>query len=289
MKTTLLNVIRNIFKINLLETTLRSFTQNKKPSSFIAKLVPNNYTYKIGTKRSFKYKDVNLELDIHDYLSHYLYFGFKDLSHEKLMSLIEKNNVVLDIGTNYGTTILQFAKLVGDNGLCFGFEPDPINYKICIDNINLNKFNNISVENYGLGNKKTELNLIVETPSNRGGNRIGNNINNNESHIVRITTMDNWVFEKKINKINLIKIDVEGYEFNVLKGGLNTLQKFKPILFIEVDDNNLKLQYASASELIAFLEQLNYNIFNAETNEIVSSKNNFFNCHFDIISMPKNN
>ena len=71
----------------------------------------------------------------------------------------------------------------------------------------------------------------------------------------------------------------------LLGGG--TITKYKPKLFIEVDDNNLKWMGSSARELIEKLEKLNYQIFNAETKSSVKSKDNFENCHFDIIALPK--
>lgn len=61
-----------------------------------------------------------------------------------------------------------------------------------------------------------------------------------------------------------------------------------PILFIEVDDNNLKKVESSAKELIALIEELGYDITNANDNSKVSSKDNFTNCHFDIICKAKN-
>ena len=83
--------------------------------------------------------------------------------------------------------------------------------------------------------------------------------------------------------LNLIKIDVEGYELNVLKGASQTLKNLKPKLFIELDNSNLQRQGHSASELIKFLNQFNYTITNANNNKHVNFNDNFDNCHFDII------
>lgn len=255
----------------------------KSPNSFIAKLVPNNYQYPKNTIRSFSYKNINLKLDIHDYIGHFIYFGYKDLGHEKLMELIKPNNIIIDVGANYGTTILQFASLIGGNGRVFGFEPDPTNFEICNQNIKLNLFKNILVENLGLGNQQITTSLVVDTDSNRGGNRISNNINNKEAHLINVVKFDDWILQKNISKIDLIKIDVEGYELEVLKGAEQSIKKFKPILFIELDDNNLKLQNSSAKELISFLINLDYNIINSLTDKKVNLSDNFINCHFDII------
>ncbi len=283
IKTKILNLIREIFKIPFLEKILRGIIKKNIAYSFFVKLIPNNYQYKKNTFKCFTYKNINFRLDIHDYIGHFFYFGCKDIEQSKLMNLINDGDFIIDVGTNYGTSLLQFANLIGGKGRVFGFEPDPTNFEICKQNIQINPFTNLYVENFGLGNKECDVNLVIETESNRGSSRISKNINGNEFQQIKIIRFDNWIKEKKIEKINLIKIDVEGYEMEVLKGAEQSIKKFKPILFIELDDKNLKLQNSSAKELISFLINLDYNIINSLTDKKVNLSDNFINCHFDII------
>lgn len=282
-KTRILNIFREIFRVPFLENRLRNISMGRSTSSLPARLVPNNYQYPVGSFRSFDYKGINLKLDIHDYVSHYLYFGFKDSAHEKLMSLVKEGDVLLDIGTNYGTTILQFARIIGDKGKAYGFEPDPVNFEICQDNLVLNRFSNISVENIGLGRQTGEAILVIDTESNRGGNRIGNPSATQEWHKVQIRTLDDWIRYNDIHKIDLIKIDVEGFEMEVLSGAVDILSKLSPPLFVELDNNNLSQQKSSAKELVTFLEGYDYRITHAESGETVSSNKDLSNCHFDIV------
>lgn len=288
LKTKFFNFFRLIFKLPVLEKILIMFTLNKSSNSLIVKFIPNNYQYCPNTYRYAKRKSINYKLDLYDYVDWFIYFGIKDVSKEKLYRMINENNIVIDIGTNVGEVLMNFAKLVGNGGAVYGFEPDTINYNRCVENLNLNNFKNIYLEKLGLGHTKGKFKLIVNTPSNRGGNRIVSTINtDNNLEEIDIITLDEYIENKQIHSINLIKIDVEGFELNVLKGAVNTLRKFKPILFIEVDNNNLREQGASAKELIMFLENLNYSIINAENNKSVSSKDNFQNCHFDVICKSK--
>jgi len=249
----------------------------------MARLVPNNYQYPTGSDRTFEYQGIKLSLDIHDYVSHYLYFGFKDRSHEKLMSLVKAGDTVLDVGTNYGSTILQFAKIITENGRAYGFEPDPVNFAICVKNLGLNNFHHISVENIGLGREEGELTLVVNTESNRGMNRVGVPVGGQEWHKVEMCRLDKWVQQNEIDKIDLIKIDVEGFEMEVLSGAARVLQMFSPDLFIELDDDNLRQQGANAKELVEFLETSGYRIAHSETGETVSSRSDFTGSHFDIV------
>lgn len=284
MKTKLFNIGRKLFQIPFLEKALRKKTIGKPTSHFFCKLAPNNYQYPKGSLRHFELNGIQFELDIHDYVGHYLYFGFEDRAHLQLMSLAKKGDIVLDIGTNYGTTILQFAQQVGAEGKCYGFEPDPTNYQICQRLLSFNQFKTIQVENIGLGNEKGAFTLVVDTPSNRGGNRISANAAGKEAVTVQVEILDEWMEKKQISSVQLIKIDVEGFEMNVLKGAVHTIEKFHPLFFVELDDNNLKLQKSSAREVVEFFTRLNYQVTVAETGQIVTSEFDFRDCHFDIIA-----
>jgi FkbM family methyltransferase len=282
----LFNFIRSGFISLKLEYIIKELTTGKSSSSFFGKFAPNNYQYKQGTIRIFNFKGICLEADISDYVGHYLYFGFEDKSHDVLMGLVNPDFTILDIGTNIGSTLLQFANLTNEKGKVFGFEPDPINYKECVKNIGLNNFKNITVENIGLGNEKGSFNLVVDTETNRGGNRISfDNETQKSSTIINVERLDDWIQNKNISKVDLIKIDVEGFEMNVLKGGLETIKKFKPLLFIELDDNNLKQVGSTAEELIEFLEDLGYSIKHSETGKKITKNSDFVSCHFDLIAV----
>jgi Methyltransferase FkbM domain len=95
---------------------------------------------------------------------------------------------------------------------------------------------------------------------------------------IEINTLDNILFEKNIAKVDFIKLDVEG-----LSGAKNTLQS-KPLLFIELDDSNLKENNKSAKELIALLISFGYTEIHRADNLIpVSIDDDFADCHYDII------
>ena len=89
-----------------------------------------------------------------------------------------------------------------------------------------------------------------------------------------------------LTKIDAIKIDVEGFEYKVLKGSEGLLKKDHPLLFIELVDDNLKNNNSNANQLVDLLKQLNYKIVRPGTLSAFGDHYDFSNCAFDILCFP---
>lgn len=253
------------------------------PDHFYSKFVPNPYQYKKPSFRQIDARGIRLRVDISDYIGHYYYFGFKHAAEERLFLLCKTHANVLDIGSNIGTTLLQLAQRA-HGGNVIGFEPDPYNYSLCADNLSLNGFCHARVLNLGLGAEDRNHFMEVRSPGNLGGNRISP-LHTVADIKVRIAKLDTIFADLEMNGLDLVKIDVEGYELRVLKGGQATLRKFKPVLFIEIDNDNLLDQGDSAVLLFDFLAALGYQSFlNAESLQPVKRDDDFSHCHFDVIA-----
>ncbi len=281
-KVKFLNFFRTVFKLPVLEEWLKNRTTGKSPDHFFSKFVPNAYQYPARSLRYIERDGLKLEIDIGDYVGHYLYFGFEEIGFDRLFSLCKKDSHVIDVGANIGWTLLNLAK-IAQEGRAVGFEPDPYNYKECQKNLGLSKLNTVQLLNIGLGTAAATMMMEIRTPSNKGGNRISPE-SSAGSVTVSIDRLDQIKVIQAWPRIDLIKIDVEGYELHVLQGAGSLLTTFKPTLFIELDDNNLRDQGNSAKLLIAFLETAGYqNIRHADTDQKVTSETDFTNCHFDIV------
>ena len=103
---------------------------------------------------------------------------------------------------------------------------------------------------------------------------------------VKAITFDSYVEDNDIKKMDFIKIDIEGFELNFLKGAEKSIRKFKPILFMEVDDANLVKQNTSARELIRWLENLNQYEIKDVYGKTIKSSDNFIGEHFDVVCRP---
>lgn len=283
-KTRFFNIGRNIFKIPLLERWLCEQTQGKSPKSIIGKLPPNHYQYPKATIRQATRQGIHYHLDLHDFVDWHIYFGFQDSGKDTLYELIKEGHTVLDIGVNVGEVTLNAAQKVGKSGKVIGFEPHPTNFQRCQRNIALNKLDNITVENKGLGHQKGMFQIYAVDEGNAGKNRIDETHRDAPATTVQIITLDEYVQNNQLKQIDVIKIDVEGFELKVLQGAKQTLQQFHPTLFIELDDNNLKEQAGSAKALVTFLSNLGYTIWRATTGKLVLNDHDFTNCHWDVVA-----
>jgi len=175
---------------------------------------------------------------------------------------IEENSVVIDIGAHIGLYTIPIAK-IAKNGFVVAIEPNPDNFKCLIENIRLNSLRNVITLNIAAWNDDCELNLF-RGYSSAWHSVIRSRYVTDQTVRVRAKKLDDVVKELGLNKITLIKIDVEGAEFQVLQGLKSTLQQFKPDLLIEIWKDNEKTVYE-------FLSELGYQVLRINESEMKES------------------
>lgn len=284
-KTKFLNRLRTFFIAGNAEEFLLKKILASNTKTLWHKAIPPEYLYPKNSWRTYDRNGIKLKLDISNVVDHLKYYSFKDQGFENFIKKIQPNFTVLDIGGNIGVTCLEFAKKAS-SGKVIVFEPSPTNYKRLTENIGLNSFNNIIAINKGIGDIAGQFSLYNVVDSNPGMKRIMDNANteNFESETIVIDTLENQLQSLHTDVVNAIKIDVEGFEFKVLQSAANILSKHKPVLFIELDDSNLLGQKSNAKEMVQFLRDHQYNIYNAQDMSTPLGEDfNYSNCHFDII------
>jgi len=270
--------LRKVFTFAPFENVLLFFLKGSNYRSATTKFIPPPELYKSGLTKKVEREGIVFDLDRSCLMQWYVYWGLRDITRTKLYSLVEENDVVFDVGTNVGETLLNFAKQVGNEGFVYGFEPDERNYRNVQRNIGLNKLKNLRVFNFGVSDKRESVKLYRVDPHNLGMNRI---LNAEESEqfqdftLIETNTLDNVVSENDIQKIDLIKIDIEGYEMHALRGAQQLLKRFRPKLFIEVGYTRLLSLGTSPNEMIAFLRRFGYRVFHADTDEVIDEKYDF--------------
>jgi len=166
--------------------------------------------------------------------------------------LINTDDVVFDIGANIGMTSLAFHQM---SSKVYSFEPSPSTFDILEKNVKRAKVDNIELYNIGLGNENTDM-TITFSENNRSGGFVSNTTKLERGHItenIKIKKLDDFV--NTIEDIpTFIKIDVEGFERQVIEGGLSTLLKYHPIVFMEM--NHFCLNVLHRTNIPDFLEYM---------------------------------
>jgi FkbM family methyltransferase len=283
-KTKILNFLRMLFRLPLFENALLAL-QNSPLKPFVRKLIPPNYLYPKDSFRFATHRGAKFKLDISNTVDHYLYWKLEEDDYNSIVANIQTAKTIFDIGANIGSTALYFAHL---NPKCelYAFEPNKHTFSRLNENLQLNNFPNIKPTNLGLGEGRVTLRLYEVNEKNPGMNRIMSADADLPYTNVEIDSMDSFCLEQNITHIDFIKVDVEGYEFNVLNGGKRILAQSKPVIFLELDNSNLLANNHSAKELIALLQSLGYtSLFRAGDSYPISSETDFTNCHYDIVAM----
>jgi FkbM family methyltransferase len=144
---------------------------------------------------------------------------------------LKDGDVVLDLGSYCGSTVWSFSRAVGRNGKVYGFEPDPVNYDVLCKNIKYHKLSNVIAFNKGVWS--VSGNLLFQGEGNMGSgissvqSRAANLLN------VQVISLSDFCSEFNIDRIDYIKMDIEGAEVEVLKASGDVLKKYKPRLIIE--------------------------------------------------------
>lgn len=273
--------IRSFFKLRLFEKLLFYVNSGKKYGSWLTRITPNHTDYSSPAIRRVTRNGVKYSLDISNLVDWYIYFNFTDLPHERFLNAIQAHDTVIDVGANIGLISMRSA-IRAKNGAVYSFEPYGKTYERLEYHRKLNDFRNIFTYNIGLGSTDEEVAFDTDFQGNPGMFRVNRHAAA-ETTRIKVMTLDKFVSENRLQQINAIKIDVEGYETEVLKGAGKVLSEFKPLLFVELDDNNLKDQGSSAKELIGLITSYGYAIRHAVTGEPLTTDSQLSHTHFDII------
>jgi FkbM family methyltransferase len=200
----------------------------------------------------------------------FLYFNYKNFQDkneiEILNKYISKDDIVLDIGANIGFYSVLISKWVGCNGMVYSFEPDKLNYTYLKDTCKSKS--NIFLNNKAVGSLNGKL-ILYQSNEINVDHRTYKPDNFSISYEVDVVSIDNY-FANNFDKINFIKMDIQGYEFEAIKGMRNLLEKNKEIkLLTEFWPYGLKQSGSSAIQYFNYLVDLNFNIYLLEKNNLL--------------------
>lgn len=207
----------------------------------------------------------------------YWYYGSKreESTIRAFQKWIKPNDYVLEIGAHIGYFTTFFADLVGKDGKVDVFEPSDANLKYLTQNIAFQDRElqtKISVIRKGAGDVNGTLDFYIDPITGQNNSFVENfegffvnREGSAESNAVLtkvsadVITLDSY-FEGKTQFPDFVKIDVEGFEWNVIQGFKQTIEKHHPSLMIEIQKD--------AEDIINYFKQVGYLIYNDEMQEI---------------------
>jgi FkbM family methyltransferase len=187
--------------------------------------------------------------------------------------VLKPGDVVIDVGANVGYMTAIFASIVGKNGQVHSFEPVPkLHSKLeMLAKDNNNKNYNIITNPCAVGdtNGTITINVLKEgadygTSSVVPGLRKEENIK--EKIEVPVVKLDDYAKEQKLTKVSFVKIDVEGFEFPVLRGMELILKQFKPIILCEIMPAAYSLLDSNVNNLLEHMGWFNYKCYKLDIN-----------------------
>ena len=183
---------------------------------------------------------------------------------------LQQGDFVLDIGANIGFHTIHASNIIGKEGRVFAFEPVLDTFNHLKENIAINQMSNVIPANIGFSDKNEAAKINVSVNYN-AWNTLAKR-ERMEKHeagkfdateTIQLKKLDDWILLKTfgVEKISLVKIDVEGWEKYVILGGLNYFSKYAPAVMMELSDGNAFAAGYQCSEVYEMFNSLGYEWF----------------------------
>lgn len=202
-------------------------------------------------------------------------------------------HVIFDVGANIGYYSLHWALRMAPGGVIHAFEPVPSTFAWLSRNIALNQLDAVILpNNFGLGDTAREVSIFLPGFMGSGAASIKNLHPDEGSRKleVQIATLDGYFSTSGLNRLDLIKADVEGAELLVLQGGRDTIAKYRPLIFLELLRKWSKPFGYHPNDVISMLGSMGYRCYTFDGGRLISFKfmteetiqKNFFFAHPEV-------
>ena len=272
------NIFKQLYKIIPFKPTIfKGLKSIYTPNENIYKHLhfKGRYNVKINPKASFKINHFGFKVE-NDIFWSGIFGNWEKDSLLLWSKLCAKSDVVFDIGANTGVYSL-IAKSVNVNSSVYAFDPVQRVYDRLSENISLNNFN-IQSNQLALSNKTGEAIVYDIDAEHTYAVTVNKNLHSVTDKVneVKIKTLrlDEFIEQNNINKIDIMKIDVETHEPEVLEGMGKYLTIFKPTLLIEILNDNI------ANQIQSLIEDIDYIYFNLNEKGDIKQVNNLSKSDF---------
>ncbi len=182
---------------------------------------------------------------------------------EFLQKSCKPGAVIIDIGAHIGLFSIIAAQVTGKSGKVYAFEPAPSTYALLQKTVVINHEEQV-IETFqkAVGKANGKITFFVSDDKADNSNSLVNYKEDRSLHgiDVAVTTIDNFVMEKNISRLNFIKIDVEGAEFDTLQGAAETLKNLKPVCIVAIHPQPIAAKGDKLEDIYDFIVNCNYRI-----------------------------
>jgi len=183
-----------------------------------------------------------------------------------LKKLLRRDDVFIDVGANVGVISLAAARWVGSQGRVYSFEPSEREHRSLRNNLELNHAINVTPIRAALSDHAGHATLRVATAGHGGLNTLGESFVYDGVGVaaleqVELTTLDDFIRVERIERVSVVKLDVEGAEGAVLAGSSRLLREFRPALVLELFPRALAANKWTAADVEDLLHGAGYHLF----------------------------
>lgn len=201
-------------------------------------------------------------LDPRDHLNLFSNGIYEPFETEIVKTEIRKGDIVLDIGANIGYYTLIFANLVGSEGKVFAFEPDPGNFALLEKNVEANGYHNVILVNKAVSNKNGKIKLYLS--DDIGDHRIYDPGDGRKFVEIEAIRLDDY-FKQGNSRVNFIKMDIQGAEWEAIQGMNLLLQKNKDLKVItEFSPKLLRISGFKPEDYLGLLINHDFKLYHAD-------------------------
>jgi FkbM family methyltransferase len=186
---------------------------------------------------------------------------FENAESRFMEEFLKPGMVVLDIGAHHGYYSLLASQKVGPTGKVIAFEPSLRERRNLLQHLRMNACTNVQVEETALGDADGNAEFFVVKGRETGCNslRPPDVRQPTQAIRVRVARLDDFVRQQNLARVDFVKMDVEGAELSVLKGGVGFLDRRpRPVIFCEVQDLRTRPWGYAAREIVDFLRQRSF-------------------------------
>jgi FkbM family methyltransferase len=212
-----------------------------------------------STRRSTLPNGAQMVCEVCDHVDRhiYLYGAYEPIECYLLSKLLSPGMVFFDLGANIGQYSLLASTWVAAEGAVHAFEPAERNLARLRMHLALNRATNVTVNSCAVWSCRTELG--IEWPESDQLNSGTSFVRPGEG--IPAVTLDDYCSDRGISRLDVIKMDIEGSEAQALNGGLRTIERFRPILLMEVNPPAIERNGASVAQIWSTLRRLGYEAF----------------------------